>query len=219
MYQSLIKVVIKMSIDSIGFDLDGTLWSVIDEACSILKEVISGHPDIKKAVTDEEIKGCMGLVISDIGKRLFPDLDESMQIQLMKEYCKNEQVYLGKHGGTLFPKLEEILKALSEKYKLFIVSNCQDGYIQCFFKAHKLEKYFIDFESSGATGLTKGENIKLILERNNLKNSIYVGDTNGDMNGAKAAKVKFVYARYGFGNVKEYDYVIDSFEEILTLQL
>lgn len=33
--------------------------------------------------------------------------------------------------------LEETLKILSEKYKLFIVSNCQDGYIQCFFKAHK----------------------------------------------------------------------------------
>lgn len=32
------------------------------------------------------------------------------------------------------------------------------------------------------------------------------------------AEIPFVYARYGFGNVEEYDYIIDSFEEILTLK-
>jgi phosphoglycolate phosphatase len=159
----------------------------------------------------------MGLTINEIGKKLFPDLDEDFQMKLMKECCDTEQVYLGEHGGILFPKLEETLKKLSKRYKLFIVSNCQDGYIQCFFKAHKLDKYFIDFECSGVTGLSKGENNKLIIERNNLKSPIYVGDTNKDAESAKVAEIPFVYARYGFGNVEEYDYVIDSFEEILTL--
>lgn len=209
-----------MNIDSIGFDLDGTLWSAIEGVCGAWKEVLARHSDVKKKViTAEEMKGCMGLRINDIGKKLFPDLDKKMQMQLMREVCEKEQIYLGEHGGKLFTKVEEILKILSEKFKLFIVSNCQDGYIQCFFKAHKLDKYFIDFESSGATGLTKGENIKLVMERNNLENSIYIGDTNGDLEGAKAAKVKFVYARYGFGSVEEYDYVIDKFEDILTLEI
>lgn len=207
-----------MNIDSIGFDLDGTLWDAIEGVCGAWKEVLAKHPDInKKIVTVEEMKGCMGLIINDIGKKLFPDLDEAMQMQLMREVCENEQIYLGEHGGTLFPKVEGILKTLSEKYKLFIVSNCQDGYIQCFFKAHKLDKYFIDFECSGATGLTKGENIKLVMERNDLKNSIYVGDTNSDLEGAKVAGIKFVYARYGFGNVDEYNYVIDKVEDILNI--
>jgi phosphoglycolate phosphatase len=206
-----------MVIDSIGFDLDGTLWSAIEGICSTWKEVLSKHPEIKKEITAEDMKGCMGLTISDIGKKLFPDLDESMQIKLMKECCEFEQVYLGEHGGELFPMLEETLKVLSKKYKLYIVSNCQDGYIQCFFKAHKIDKYFIDFESSGGTGLSKGENIKLVMERNNFKNSIYLGDTNGDLEGARLAGIPFIYARYGFGNVTEYDYVIDKFEEILDI--
>ena len=111
------------------------------------------------------------------------------------------------------------IKKLSKKYKLFIVSNCQDGYIQCFFKAHKLEKYFIDIECSGVTGLSKGENNKLIIERNHLKNPVYVGDTAGDRESAIVANIPFVYARYGFGNVDDYDYVIDNFEEILSLNL
>jgi len=208
-----------MNIDSIIFDLDGTLWNAIEGVCGAWKSILSKYPNIKRVVTPKDMEGCMGLQISEIGKKLFPDLDEDFQMKLMKECCETEQVYLGEHGGKLYPKLEETLKRLSEKHKLFIVSNCQNGYIQCFFKAHKLDKYFIDFECSGVTGLSKGENNKILMGRNNLKSSIYVGDTMGDAESAKVAEIPFIYARYGFGNVEEYDYVIDSFEEILNLVL
>ena len=208
-----------MNIDSIIFDLDGTLWNAIEGVCGAWKAILSKYQNIKKVVTPIDMEGCMGLQISEIGKKLFPDLDEDFQMKLMKECCETEQVYLGEHGGKLYPKLEETLKRLSEKHKLFIVSNCQNAYIQCFFKAHKLDKYFIDFECSGVTGLSKGENNKILMGRNNLKSSIYVGDTMGDAESAKVAEIPFIYARYGFGNVEEYDYVIDSFEEILTLGL
>lgn len=204
-----------MKIDSIIFDLDGTLWNSIEGVCGAWKTVLSKYPNIKKEITPTDMEGCMGLQIVDIGKKLFPDLDEAFQMKLMQECCSAEQVYLGEHGGSLFPKLEETLKKLAENHKLFIVSNCQDGYIQCFFKAHKLDKYFEDFECSGVTGLPKGENNKLIIKRNNLKSPVYVGDTISDAESAKVAKIPFVYARYGFGDVEEYDYVIDSFEEIL----
>ncbi|WP_416828805.1 HAD family hydrolase [Ectobacillus polymachus] len=208
-----------MNIDSIIFDLDGTLWNVVEAVCGARKTILSKYPNITKVVTPKDIEECMGLQIHEVGKKLFPDLDEDFQMKLMKEFGETEQVYLGEHGGILYPKLEETLKNLSEKYKLFIVSNCQDGYIQCFFKAHKLNKYFSDFECAGVTGLSKGENNKIIMERNKLKSPIYVGDTNLDAESAIVADIPFVYARYGFGHVEEYDYVIDSFEEILTLEL
>ncbi len=73
---------------------------------------------------------------------------------------------------------------------------------------------FIDYENPGRTGLSKGENIKLIIQRNNLKESIYVGDTLGDQKAAKEAGIPFVYARYGFGHVEDYDQAIDSLKEL-----
>lgn len=206
-----------MDIDSIIFDLDGTLWNTIEGVCDVWNMILGKHPNIKRVISPSDMEKCMGYTIDVIGKKIFPDLDQSSQINLMKECCDAEQIYLGEHGGILYPKLEETLIALSEKYKLFIVSNCQDGYIQCFFKAHKLDKYFMDFECSGKTGLPKGENNKIIIQRNELKNPIYVGDTNGDAESAIVAGIPFVYANYGFGNVEKYDYVIESFEDLLAI--
>lgn len=34
-----------------------------------------------------------------------------------------------------------------------------------------------EIEMSGRTGLDKGSNIKLIMERNNIRSVVYIGDT------------------------------------------
>ena len=84
-------------------------------------------------------------------------------------------------------------------------------------KFYNLDKYFVDFECPGRTGLPKAENIKLVVERNNLKHPVYVGDTQGDANAAKGANVPFIYAQYGFGSVEEFQDKIESFEELLKI--
>ncbi|MEG0307195.1 MAG: HAD family hydrolase [Clostridium sp.] len=205
-------------IDSIIFDLDGTMWDSSEQIVDTWNHVRLRYKEIRNEITVEDLKGVMGLQIKDIGKKFFPYLDEEKQAEILKYCCKSECEYLSEHGGKLYDNLEEILEKLSKIYKLFIVSNCQEGYIEAFLHAHKLDKYFIDFEHPGRTGLTKGENIKIVIERNNLKNPIYIGDTDGDCKAAKFAGIPFVYAKYGFGDVKEYDYKIDNLTEILALK-
>ncbi len=124
---------------------------------------------------------------------------------------------LAELGGRLYDNVEEVLKVLSSKYKLCIVSNCQSGYIEAFFEYHKLDKYFIDYENPGRTGLSKGENIKLVMERNQLVSPVYVGDTLGDQEAAEFAGVPFIYAEYGFGKVTRFDYTIKSFDGLLEI--
>ena len=127
-----------------------------------------------------------------------------------------ENEYLAEHGATLYPGLIETLEKLSAEHPLFIVSNCGDGYIQTFMKAHGVEKLISDFECIGRTGKPKSENIKLIVERNDLKNPVYVGDTQWDCDAATAAGVPCIFAAYGFGNVPDKP-AIQSFPELLTL--
>ena len=207
-----------MNIDSIIFDLDGTLWDSIEEISKTWSLVLSKYDYERKEVTVEDLQICMGKQLDEIGEILLPKLSIELRRKIMHECCTLENEYLGNYGGKLYENVEETLKELSKKYKLFIVSNCQDGYIECFFKAHKLGKYFTDYECPGRTGLSKGENNKLIMERNNLKNPVYVGDTEGDAESAKVAGIPFVFAKYGFGNVKEYQYAINKFEDLSTLK-
>ncbi len=100
-----------------------------------------------------------------------------------------------------YSELENTLKILVEKYQLFIVSNCQAGYVEIFLNYHRLSKYIKDFESAGNTNMPKSENILSIMKRNNINFAIYVGDTIGDYIASEKANIKFIYANYGFGKV------------------
>lgn len=207
----------KQRMDSIIFDLDGTIWDPIDTVLKAWNNCIKNHHQIKGAFTRADFEGTMGLQMPEISQKLFPYLSEDFRTQLIDEFGHTEREYIKKYGGNLYPNVEEVLNSLSKKYKLFIVSNCQDGYIEAFYEYHQLGKYFLDFENPGRTGLSKGENINLIIERNRLENPIYVGDTTGDLNAAKYAGIPFIYAQYGFGQVTEYHDVIERFEELLTI--
>ncbi|GGE27239.1 haloacid dehalogenase [Pullulanibacillus camelliae] len=200
-------------IDSILFDLDGTLWDST-EACSKIWSEVAAKYNVNKGVAADELKKLFGLPTECIAKRLFHSLSETTALEIMNESCEKQCPYLETNGGILFPHLMETLMDLKERYRLFIVSNCQEGYIQAFIKGHHLEGYFEDYEYPGRTGLSKADNIRLVVERNHLRNPIYVGDTLGDKEAAEKAELPFVYAKYGFGELKAYDYAVDSLRDL-----
>ena len=204
-------------IDSIIFDLDGTLWDETEAICNTWNIVLKQYPNIREPITVKELEGCMGMLLDDISRKLFPNETPELQKELINKCCDLEVEYLSQNGGKLFDELEKTLEYLSKKYKLFIVSNCQSGYIEFFFDGHGLKKYFTDFECAGNTGMEKGENNLLVIERNNLQSPVYVGDTQNDKISADVANIPFVYAEYGFGNVSGYDYIIRSFKELRDL--
>ncbi|MCA0969317.1 HAD family hydrolase [Halobacillus litoralis] len=200
--------------DSIIFDLDGTIWDPIDTVLdSWNKAVQRTHPG-EKTMTRKDLESIMGLQIHDIGKKLFPHWSEEEQRSVLNECFDSEVEFLKKQGGRLYPNVEPVLQQLAKKYRLFIVSNCQEGYIETFYDSHRLERYFEDFENPGRTGLSKGENIRLVIDRNDLESPVYVGDTEGDFQAARFAGVPFVYAKYGFGDVSGYDEVVEEFKEL-----
>ncbi|MCJ1908899.1 HAD family hydrolase [Planococcus ruber] len=203
--------------DSIIFDLDGTLWDSRKIVAAAWNAAIEQNKLDAEPITVEDLKSTMGLQMPDIMKKLFPQYDETARNELIETCGEIECVYLKKSGGVLYPEVKEIIGQLAEKYPLYIISNCQEGYIEAFLAFHEMEEYFKDFENPGRTGLTKGENIQLLMERNGLKDPIYVGDTIGDQQAAGYAGIPFVYAAYGFGEVESFDQKIDRFEHLLEV--
>ena len=204
-------------IDAIIFDLDGTLWNTVDSCLKATSLVKEEHKDITRDVTREQIESAMGKTSDEIINIYYGYLPREKGEEYANEAFSKNVENLLKEGGRLYPNTRETIINLSKKYKLYIVSNCVKGYIESFFNTSGLKDYFDDYESYGNTLLSKGENIKLVIERNNLQNPIYVGDTSGDMEGAKIAGIPFVYAAYGFGDVESFDYKIDDISELLNI--
>lgn len=200
-----------MSKTGIIFDLDGTLWNTSETIVPIWNQVLKSHCETDKQLTVAEMNGYMGKTLEQIARLMLPKLDLENAMTIVYECCDVERDYLRKVGGKLYDNLAETLKLLKEKYSLFIVSNCQDGYVQSFLDYHGFAEIFDDFEMSGRTKKSKGENIRMVIERNNLDKAVYVGDTQGDFDAAKEAGVPFVFAEYGFGSVDNAEYSIKEF--------
>jgi phosphoglycolate phosphatase len=201
-------------VEAIIFDLDGTLWDSTGCACDIWNRVLDKHQNIDLRMTQNMTEQLMGKTMEQIGEILFPDVSNEARNNIVNEFGDEEVKYLSENGAILYAGLEETISLLSQNYKLYIVSNCQDGYVPAFLHAHKLEQYFADIEMSGRTGLDKGNNIKILMERNNIKTAVYVGDTDGDEKAARFAGIPFIYAEYGFGTAESPDARISKICEL-----
>jgi phosphoglycolate phosphatase len=206
-----------MKIDSIIFDVDGTLLDSrepIRKIWSTLVEELSGHP---WTLTEAEYNGLFGQPMDAIARILFPH--ETAQEQLRKaEIClREENVYLETHPPKLFPQVKETLTELAKHYPLYIVSNCQSGYIEVTTRSTGIDQLFSGHLCFGDTGTPKGVTIRRLMEQHGLQSPCYVGDTQGDRDACTMAQVPFVYAAFGFGQANTYEARIERFSDLLPL--
>lgn len=201
------------------FDLDGTLWDTVAPLTIIWNQVFEKN-NTGKIISEEDLRNVMGMNLQEIGKIYFPDMTEERRTDIFRQCAEAHCAYLKDHGAPLFFD-KATLENLRSKYDLFIVSNCPCGYIEAFLQSQKLETLFKDYEMSGRTGKTKGENIKSICKHNGLcdasgiiQNSVYVGDTTGDENASNEAGIPFIHAAYGFGTAKNPAAIINNFNEL-----
>jgi phosphoglycolate phosphatase len=203
-----------LSVDSIIFDLDGTLWDSTTVCFDAWESVINNFSHLDISISPTDIKSIAGTQHDLIFPTLFPHLTTKQCIELTHLCGQQELVFIKKHGAQLFDGVVETIKTFSAECPLFIVSNCQSGYIEVFLDYYQLDKFFTDFECSGRTLKSKSLNIKSIVDRNNLKTPIYVGDTQGDSEAAYENRIPFIYATYGFGRADRFDLKINSLKEL-----
>ena len=196
------------------FDMDGTLWDSAKAVAESWTEVVAREYTPERVITEDEIKRVMGLTMDKLAAQIFPELSESRRLQLLDVCGREENEYLRTHGAIVYPKVEETFQKLREKYHLYIVSNCQSGYIEAFLEYYGYGRYIEDIECYGNNGLVKGDNIRKVVDRNRLTKAVYVGDIQGDYDASMQAGVEFIHAGYGFGTVDANVPEITAFKEL-----
>lgn len=205
--------------DSIIFDLDGTLWDSTDTIADAWQTALQQAPYMSHEVmTRERVRSITGMTYDKIFETLFPYLTTVQRAEVQKLCSLSELKILNARGGTLYPKLAETLDYLGKHYKLYIVSNCQNGYIELFLNLNNMHHHFLAHQCYGTKGNPKADNIRDIVNDHNLKAPVYIGDTMGDYEAASKAEVPFIFASYGFGLVESGQVAtLQSFEDLKEL--
>ncbi|KFF21679.1 HAD family hydrolase [Chryseobacterium sp. JM1] len=207
-----------MSYKNLIFDLDGTLWDPRATIIKIWNEVLNKYQLIQKDLKPEDMDQYMGLLADNILKAIIPGISDQKVYEVLSEIVSIENKVLRVEGGILYEGVAENLKNLAKNHSLFIVSNCQDGYIEAFLEHYQLNDLFVDIESHGRTKKPKSENIQMIMERNGLsiENSVYIGDTQTDYDSAIFNNLPFIFCEYGFGklNTDGYEPSVSKFPDL-----
>ena len=209
-----------MKFDSIILDIDGTIWNTTSIVADAWNKAIDFTGYECQKVTAEMLKKEFGKTMDVIAEDLWPGLPLNARDELLRECCVQEQEAVKENETDItYPAVVQTVKELSTIFDFYIVSNCQSGYIELMLEKTGLGIFVKDFACFGDNGKPKSENIKLIVQRNSLKNPVYVGDTQGDMDSCALADVPFIWAKYGFGSVDEKNVfaVIKQFSDLKTI--
>ena len=203
--------------DSIIFDVDGTLWDSTKSVAESWNKAIREHSSLNLTLEPVSLSKVFGKTMTEIADALFPDLRVKERMELLDVCFDEENRYLEDHPGILYPDVVRTIKELSLSCPLYIVSNCQCGYIEVMLRTTGLAPYIRDHLCFGETQVPKGETIRILIERNNLQSPVYVGDTQGDADSCKTAGIPFIFAEYGFGDVPDARTRIHTFSDLTKL--
>lgn len=203
--------------DSIIFDVDGTLWDSTKSVAESWNKAIREHSSLNLTLEPVSLSRVFGKTMTEIADALFPDLSVKERMELLDVCFDEENRYLEDHPGILYPDVVRTIKELFLSCPLYIVSNCQCGYIEVMLRTTGLAPYIRDHLCFGETQVPKGETIRMLIERNNLQSPVYVGDTQGDADSCKTAGIPFIFAEYGFGDVPDARTRIHTFSDLTKL--
>ena len=196
------------------FDMDGTLW---DSAAQVAESwnIAAGKEGYEYNITADDIMAVMGKPMDELASLIFKNEPKEVYMKLLDVCGDYENEYLRQNGAVLYPDLRPVMEKLKEMgYHLYIVSNCQSGYIEAFLDYYKFHDLFEDIECYGNNNKQKNENISLIVNRNNLDKAVYVGDIQGDYEATTKAGLPFIHAAYGFGKINADVDRINSLKEL-----
>ena len=204
---------------SLIFDIDGTLWdsrALVAEGYNIQLER-EGLQHL--FVTEEILRSLFGKVMTEIADVLLATIPVEERYGLMERCMATENEYLQSNPCNIgYEGVTETIAKLSEKYRLFIVSNSQKGYPELVIEKMGLAPYIQGHMCFGDTGTSKGQTILTLMKKHDISSAVYIGDTQGDYEATLEAGIPFVWCSFGFGTPEGYAAKVDKFEELLNLE-
>ena len=208
-----------MKVESIIFDIDGTLWDSRALVAEGYNLQLCDEGLEKYCVNAEQLKSLFGKTMSEIADVMLADISVPERYALMERCMEREDAYLRENASEAiaYEGVKETLTELAKHYRLFIVSNSQKGYPEITMKKIGVEHLFTGHLCFGDTQTEKGETIKTLMSKYDIKDTVYIGDTQGDYEATLVAGIPFIWASFGFGKVEGCAAKVDDFKELVNI--
>ena len=207
-----------MKAESLIFDIDGTLWDSRALVAEGYNAQLKSEGYERYSVTAEDLTPLFGKSLPEMADVLFSDLPKPFRYELLGRCMEHEIVHLrGDPCKVGYPKVLETLEELAKRYRLFIVSNSQQGYPELVIEKMGLGHLIQGHLCYGDTLTSKGQTILRLMKEHDISSAIYIGDTQGDYLATREAGIPFIFAAFGLGQAESWEEKIDSFDELLKL--
>jgi phosphoglycolate phosphatase len=204
------------------FDLDGTL---ADTAIDITNAVnFALQPFGVRPFSVEEIKGRVGSGITSLLHSLIPP--EYSPDLAIDEAIERFLGYYSEHildNTTAYPNVKETLQQL-DAYKKAVISNKRELFSKKVLEGIGILQYFDIVLGSDSVPERKPSPVPVfeVLKRLGIRKdeAIMIGDSNYDIETARAAGIRVIAVTYGFRPrevLKDADYMIEDFGELANL--
>lgn len=206
-----------MKYDAVIFDVDGTLWDARVPAARAWSDAYREITGRERILDPVELGSYFGIPTGEIIRIVLPELPPEAVEPFSRRCYELCNAYCRETPGKLYPGVRETISALSARYPLYIVSNCQKGYIEALVQGCGFTPFFSGWSCWEETKLPKAGTLRLLMERNGLKNPLYVGDTAGDVAACKEAGLDIAGVTCGLGDPVGATVRIGCISELLEL--
>ncbi|WP_186578740.1 NIF family HAD-type phosphatase [Aquibacillus kalidii] len=214
-------------VNTIIFDMDGTLF----QTNKILeKSLHDTFNELKKKglwneVTPiEKYREIMGVPLEEVWKVLLPNGTDQTRIEANHYFQDKLMEHIVKGNGALYTNADRLLANLQQSgYTLFIASNGQQNYLNSICEFYQLNRWVKEvFSIESIASQDKGDLVKTIIKKYNLKEAIVVGDRSSDFNAASANGFQSIGCCFDFAKEEELvkaNYIVNDLLEIEDILL
>ncbi|MBE7103793.1 HAD family hydrolase [Bacillus cereus] len=204
------------------FDMDGTLFQTdkilelsLDDTFDHLRSL-----QLWDAETPiDKYREIMGVPLPKVWEALLPDHSNEVRKQTDAYFLERliENIKSGK--GALYPNVKEVFSFIKQNNcSIYIASNGLTEYLQAIVSYYDLEQWITEtFSIEQIQSLNKGDLVKSILKKYDIKEAAVVGDRLSDINAAKDNGLTAIGCNFDFAQEEELahaDLVIDDLMEL-----
>lgn len=205
-------------VQSVIFDMDGTLFQT-DKILELSLDNTFNHLrslNLWDTVTPiKKYREIMGVPLPKVWESLLPNHSKDVR-EITDAYFQERLIENINNGnGALYPNVCEVFGYLKDNnYSIYIASNGLTEYLNAIVKYYNLDNWVTEtFSIQQIQSLNKGDLVKTIINKYDIKYGAVIGDRLSDINAAKDNSLIAIGCNFDFsqeGELEHADIVIDD---------